>query len=150
MVQSSGVIERAARSVVGQRRVLRGALEGKISARMVANHPVMEWMAEYPSTVLKRYQVARDGKTPLERCKGKKGRSPGLEFGEAISWKRETGGGHVGKLASLWSEVISLGIKGAVEELIIGNKVGMPRTRTVQSRGDRARRGDRRRRSSTR
>jgi hypothetical protein len=42
----------------------------------------MEWAA----LVLNRYEVGKDGKTPYERCKGKKATTMGLEFGEAVLW----------------------------------------------------------------
>ena len=56
--------------------------------KIPARHPVMAWIVEYAGYLLNRFEVSRDGKTAYERSKGKKAKSLGIEFGEAILWKK--------------------------------------------------------------
>ncbi len=48
--------------------------------------------------MLNRYEVGKDGRTAYERCRGKPAKTFGLEFGEAVRWKRKPVGRHLGKL----------------------------------------------------
>ena len=65
--------------------------------------------------------------------KGKAAHIPGVEFGEAVLWKkRPTGGSGLGKLAVSWADGIFLGIKGTTGEYIIGTGEGTYRTRTIE------------------
>ena len=59
-----------------------------------------------------RAEVGHDGRTPHERLKGKKARLLGMEFGEAVMWKRRPQGGPLAQLSCLWSDGIYLGVKG--------------------------------------
>ena len=86
---SNGVVERAIASVGGQVRVGRSALEDRWGVTLDSRHPVFTWMAEYAAVLLNRFEVGRDGKTAFERCKGKKSKTLGLEFGEGLLWKRK-------------------------------------------------------------
>ena len=56
----------------------------------------------------------------------------GIEFGEAVWWKRKPGGGALGKLTCMWEDGVYLGIRGTSGEIIIGDKKGVWKTRTVQ------------------
>ena len=96
--KGNGVIERAAKSVQGQARVLRGALEERIGAKLDPHHAVFPWTVEYASLMLNRFEVGRDGRTAYERNKQKKAKTSGMEFGEAVLWKRKASGGLLGKL----------------------------------------------------
>ncbi|MGB2167266.1 MAG: hypothetical protein ACPH3M_08550, partial [Candidatus Puniceispirillales bacterium] len=51
-------------------------------------HPAIPWIVEHAAVLLNRFEVGHDGKTALERNKGKKAKFLGIEFGEAILWKR--------------------------------------------------------------
>ncbi len=62
--------------------------------------------------LLNRFEVGKDGKTAYERCKAKKARTLGLEFGEAIQSKRHPMTGRLAKLTSLWADGVFLGVKG--------------------------------------
>ena len=54
---SNGVVERAIPSVEGQVRVLRDALEARLSVKIEAKHPVMTCPVEYAAFILNRYEV---------------------------------------------------------------------------------------------
>ena len=64
----------------------------------------MTWIAEYSALILNRFEVWKDGKTACERSTGKKGKLMGLEFGEAVLWKRKRVGGALGRMTCLWEE----------------------------------------------
>ena len=97
-------------------------------------HPVMTWMVESAACLLNRFEVGRDGRTAYERCKGKPARTSGIEFGELILWRKKREGSHLGKLTSLWNEGVCLGIKSRSGEVVVGDKNGVWKTRTIQRR----------------
>ena len=129
--QSNGVVERQILSVGAQVRVMKSALESRWGTHLPTRRPVLTWMVEYATHLLNRFEVGQDGKTAYERCKGKAARTYGLEFGEAVLWKRRKVGGALGKLTSLWGDGVFLGVKGKSGEFIIGDAKGCWRTRTV-------------------
>jgi hypothetical protein len=132
--QSNGIVERAILSVQQQVRVLKCALETRWCIDIPSKHPVMPWLVEYASYLLNRFEVSRDGRTSYERCKSKPSKTLGFEFGESILWRRKPISGALGKLTSLWSEGIYLGVRGSSGELIVGDKAGVWRARTLQRR----------------
>ena len=58
--KGNGVIERAVKSVQGQVRVMRSALEERIGAKLDPQHVVFPWMVEYASLMLNRFEVGRE------------------------------------------------------------------------------------------
>jgi hypothetical protein len=87
--KGNGIVERAIKSVEAQVRVMRSALEDRIKGKLEADHPVFPWMAEYGALLINRFEVGKDGMTAYERNKKKKAKTLGLEFGEALLWKRK-------------------------------------------------------------
>ena len=55
--KSNGVVERAVKSIEGQIRVARSALEMRIGVKIEPEHAVMTWLIEYVSLLLNRYEV---------------------------------------------------------------------------------------------
>ena len=129
---SNGIVERAVRSVQGQVRVLKGALEDRWGAKITAKHMVIPWLMEYASHLLNRYEVGHDGRTAYERCKGKPAKTMGVEFGEKVLWRRKPAGGAMAKLTVLWEEGVFLGVKGRTGEFVVGDSKGVWKTRTIQ------------------
>ena len=129
---SNGVVERAIRSVEQQVRVMKDALEQRTGLKFTPRHPAMTWITEYASHLLNRFEVGHDGKTAYERCKGKKAKTLGIEFGEAILWKRQAIGGALAKMSCLWEDGVYLGVRGASGEIVVGDKNGVWKTRSVQ------------------
>ena len=131
---SNGMVERGLRSVQGMIRVLRSALEDKLGVKVDGGHSVWPWLVEYAAFLLNRGEVSHDGKTAYERCKAKRGRMPGLEFGEKVLWRRRPVGNHLAKLTCLWEDGIFLGVKGSSGEFIVGDTQGVWKTRTMRRR----------------
>jgi hypothetical protein len=130
--QSNGIVERAAQSMQGQLRTIKIALEKRWGADIPAEHPIIAWAVEYGSLLLNRFEAGHDWKTSYERLKGKKATTMGIEFGEMVLWKALNKGGALGKLASTWRSGVFLGVRAKSGELIISDKSGVYRTRTVQ------------------
>jgi hypothetical protein len=132
--KGNGIIERAIKSIEGQARVAKSALEARLKAKLSQDHAVIPWLIEYVSLILNRHEVSRDGRTAYERSKGKKSRLEGLEFGEQVMWRRKPVGNNLAKLSVMWDFGTYLGVKGSTGEIIIGTEGGVWRTRTVRRR----------------
>ena len=98
---SNGRVERGIQSMQGQVRVMKSCLQEKWEIDIEADHMIMAWMVEYAAHLLNRFEVGKDGKTAYERCKGKKAKHMGVEFGEGILWRRKPVGGAPDKLGAL-------------------------------------------------
>ena len=91
----------------------------------------MPWIVEWSAHVLNRFEVGKDGRTAFERCKGKRNKHLGIEFGEAVLWRKKHPGGALGKLSVAWSHGAFLGVRGRSNEIIVSETSGVWKTRTV-------------------
>ena len=82
--QSNGKAEASVKAVEDHLRVMKGALESRIGARIPSQHPIMKWMVEYSSVLLNKYSVQADGKTTYHALHGKKVSERLVEFGETV------------------------------------------------------------------
>ena len=64
IIPSNGLVERANRSVEGQVRTMLSALEEKIGVSIQAEDSVIPWLVLHAGTLLNRFTVSSDGKTP--------------------------------------------------------------------------------------
>ena len=69
---SNGSIESAIRELSGMTRTLKDFIECKMGEQLGQDHPMLPWIVEYSGTVITRYRVGQDGRTPYQRLKGKK------------------------------------------------------------------------------
>ena len=122
--------ERGVQTVEGQVRVLKDALEMRLETEILSNYNILAWLVEFAGTVVNRYEVGRDGKTPYERLRGKQSRLIGLEFGEKVNFRRT--GTRMAKFDSLWSDGVFLGFRSISGEVVVGTRDGVFKTRTVQ------------------
>ena len=116
----------------GQIRVLKDTLEMRLEVQISSNHNILSWLVEFAGTVVNRYEVGRDGKTPYERLRGKQLRLIGFEFGEKVNFRRTAVGARMEKLDSLWSDGVFPGYPSISGEIVVGTKNGVFTTRTVQ------------------
>ena len=107
-------------------------MESRWGVKIGSKHAIVPWIMEYASHLLNRFEVGRDRKTAYERCKGKKAKHMGVEFGGGVRWRRRPVGGAMAKMAVLWQEGVFLGVKGRTGEFIIGDSKGVWKTRTLQ------------------
>ena len=61
--QSNGRAEAAVKCVEDQIRVMKGALEARIGARVPSTYPVLKWLVEYAGVVLNKYSVQSTGRS---------------------------------------------------------------------------------------
>ena len=92
-------MERGIQSAQGQIRTIKDGLESRWKREVLATECVMPWIVEWSAHVLNRFEVGKDGRTSYERCKGKPARHLGIEFGEAVLWRRKPSVGALGKLS---------------------------------------------------
>ena len=129
---SNGVVERGIQSVQGVIRTFKSALEERWRTSVPDDHPALPWMVEHAAVVLNKCEIGADGKTAHERLKGKKATLLGLEFGEAVLFRKKPLPGKMAKLSSVWEEGVYLGHRAISGENIVGTKDGVWKTRTVQ------------------
>ncbi len=82
--QSNGEVEQAVKAVQGEARTIRDALETRIGRRLDHNHHALPWLIRHAADCISRRQVGRDGKTPIERLRGRAIHRPTFEVGEKL------------------------------------------------------------------
>ena len=129
--QSNGSTESAVGIVEGMIRTFKSALEERIGAIIRLDAPVIPWLVEHAGHVYSRYRVGPDGRTPLERNRGKRIGRPVCEFAEQVLYmplKASRGG----KADPKFSQGIYLGTLTRTGETVIGTSEGVTRARTVR------------------
>ena len=89
--QANGLAQNA-KEVKRQVRVLRSALEEKLSKELKDDDPALAWLPRQAGDLLSRYKKGPDGRTPEARRCGKQWRKPTIAFGERL-YLREVGEG---------------------------------------------------------
>ena len=133
--QSNGVAERAVKSVQGQVRTLKLALEARISEKVAETSDVVPWMIRHAAMLLNIGQRGDDGRTAWERVKGRRFNREIPEFGERVMYLKPDSLGK-DKLDSRWETGHFLGIQDDSAELIIGTSIGVLKVRSVRSYTD--------------
>ena len=82
--QSNGKAEAAVKTFQDHLRVMKGALESRISARIPSQHPVMKWLVEYVGVIMNKYAIQPDGKSAYHNLHGRKVSERLAEFGEVV------------------------------------------------------------------
>ena len=99
--QSNGVAERAVKTVQGQVRTLKLALEARISEKVAETSDVVPWMIRHAAMLLNIGQRGDDGRTAWERVKGRRFNREVPEFGERVMYLKPDSLGK-DKLDSRW------------------------------------------------
>ena len=84
---SNGKIERAIRDVKGMVRTLRDSIEAKTGKAIRLDDTIVPWIVRHAGYVITRCKVGADGKTSLQRMKGRKTHTPWVPFGESVLFK---------------------------------------------------------------
>ena len=80
--QSNGVAERAVKTVQGQVRTMKLALEARISEKVAETSDIIPWMIRHAAMLVNIGQRVDDGRTAWERVKGRRFNREILEFGD--------------------------------------------------------------------
>ena len=84
---------------------LKDALEMRLETETSSNHNILAWLVEFAGTVVNRYEVGRDGKTPYKALAWEAVKVDWtLEFGEKVNFRRTAVGTRMAKFDSLWSD----------------------------------------------
>ena len=81
---SNGEAEQAVQKIEDETRTFKDSLEDAIGERVPESHDILTWMVEHVASIDRRTAVGQDGKTPLERTRGRKGRDVMAEFAESV------------------------------------------------------------------
>ena len=84
---SNGKIERNIREVKGMIRTFRAFLEEKTGKVVRLDDPIVPWIVRHAAYVITRCRTGEDGKTALQRIKGRKVSAPMIPFGETVLFK---------------------------------------------------------------
>ncbi len=84
---SNGAVERAVREVKGMTRTLRSHLEEKIRKKIKLDDPIVPWIVRHAAYLITRCRVGPDGKTAMQKLKGRRVITPLLPFGEVVLFK---------------------------------------------------------------
>jgi hypothetical protein len=128
---SNGVVERAVQTVEGQIRVLKLALEERLGVKVPASSCIVAFLAEYSAYLLNRLEVGKDGKTALERSKGKSASVLGIEFGEKLMYKTKFAN-KAAKIEKRWEMGIFVGVRVMSGEFWIATPGGIKKCRSVK------------------
>ena len=78
--------------------------------------------------------MGSDGKTAFERVRGRCAKSPGLEFGEKVLWRKSPSQHGFQALQSVWADGVYLGYRWNSGEHVVGDGSGVWKTQTFQRR----------------
>ena len=84
---SNGKIERNIREVKGMIRTFRAFLKEKTGQVVRLDDPIVPWIVRHAAYTITRCRVGEDGKTALQRIKGRKVSAPMIPFGETVLFK---------------------------------------------------------------
>ena len=84
---SNGRIERAMREVKGLIRTLRCWVEMKTGCPVRLDSAIVPWIVRHAGYVITRCQVQTDGKTAMQKMKGRRVNVPWIPFAESVLFK---------------------------------------------------------------
>ena len=122
--RANGIIERAIQSVEKLLRVHKLALETRIDSKLPVTHTIFTWLVEHIADVLNRFAVGADGKTAVQRLKGKACEKYVLEFGSAVMF-RVVGKVAGSLMAERWFSGVWLGKRLGTEEHLVMKEDGV-------------------------
>ena len=86
--KANGEVERAIKTVQGQVRTLKSALDEHYKTNFNENHVLLPWLISYAASLISKFTIGADGKTAHERARGRKFNRALPEFGECILYAK--------------------------------------------------------------
>ena len=129
--QSNGRTERAVGTMEGLVRTLKSALEERIGVTLDPTDNMLKWLVEHASYVYNNFHVGRDGRTPVERWKGRRTQRQICDLGEAVMYL-PLKGARGGKFEDKFQDGVMLGVIQRTGEIVIGTPLGAVRARTIK------------------
>ena len=81
---ANGDAEQAVQKIEDEVRTWLDATNDSIKDRVPPSHDILAWMVEHAASINRRTAIGEDGKTPVERLRGRRGRDQVAEFGESV------------------------------------------------------------------
>ena len=131
--QANGRAEEAVKTTRGFIKVLKFQLEDKAQMELQGNEDIIGWMVRWGAMVCSRFLVGKDGRTGIERRRGRKCDIPVIPFGEAVEYLEiREHKEHNDKGVTELREGIWLGHARQRNETIVGTPEGVVRASDVR------------------
>ena len=127
--KANGAAERAVRTVKDMFRTLKVALEHHIRSVIPSDADILKWMIEHAAYLHNRLEVGSDGRTAMERTRGKSSKVPLCGFGEQVLYL-PLKAGRGGDLEPKFHVGLFVGVLGA--EFIVLTEGGALRAHSVR------------------
>jgi hypothetical protein len=85
--KANGFIERTIQELEGQVRTVKAATERLIGAEIPRGHCLLAWLIEWCCSIINRCSKGDDGRTPMQRIRGRESHRAICQFGESVLWK---------------------------------------------------------------
>ena len=102
------------------------AFESRVGEKVSASHPIFAWMVELCADVYNRCHIGRDGKTDLQRLRGRRGQQLFAELGAPVLF-RASGKVKGSNMGERWFMGVFLGKKANTEEHLVMRENGQLR-----------------------
>ncbi len=133
---SNGKIERAIREVKGLIRTLRSALEAKTGEPIKLDAPIVPWIVRHAAYVLTRCRILPDGRTAMQKMKGRKVNVPWVPFGETVLFKLPKVPNMPGDFADRFERGVWVGCTIRSGEHLVGTDKGVFKVSSVIRRSE--------------
>ena len=67
-------------------RTYRDAIESRYETKLDSKHCIIPWIVKHAASTISRFRVEKDGRTALQRLKGKRCRKDQGEIGECVMY----------------------------------------------------------------
>ena len=114
---ANGLVENAVQRVIGMTRVLKDALESNIKQAVEPNTPVMTFKVNHAATIINRFSVDQDGKTPKKKSRGTTANREVADFREKILFQPMAQCNKMNKLDVRWQHGLFLGVATRTNEI---------------------------------
>ena len=124
--QSNGIVEEAGGTVRGFARLFKDQIEDLAGVKLEAEDVILQWLIRWAAMNPSRFLVGKDGKTGIERRRGRKCKIPVVPFGEKVWYKKiREGKSQEDKMEIEWEEGLWLGHNRNSNEVLVGTKEGV-------------------------
>ena len=133
---SNGRIERAIREVKGLIRTLRSSLEANAQTKIKLDDSVVPWIVRHAAYIITRCRIDTDGKTAMQKVKGRKVNTPLVPFGETVLFKLPKVMNMPGDFQDRFESGVWLGCTVRSGEHLIGTTRGVYKVSSVMRRAE--------------